>query len=161
MRSVSRLIDVSRGCMRRPTMSDLAQWDVRGPVRSQLPAALLPCAANACAILDAIERVPAREMFDVTATTSPRPGKVMNEVDPPTGVRLECPAIRVGSPASATVSSIQPRPYSVSLSEASRCDRCSFLTVDGSSSLPRSSAIPNRTRSDAVERNPPAPAKHE
>ena len=66
-------------------MSDLAQWDVRGPVRSQLPAALLPCAANACAILNAIERVPAREMFDVTATTSPRPGKVMNEVEPPTG----------------------------------------------------------------------------
>ena len=61
-------------------------------------------------MFNAIDLVSANDMFDVTATTIPRSGNVMNDVELPSMVRLAWPAIRVGSPASGTVSSIQPRP---------------------------------------------------
>lgn len=54
--------------------------------------------ANACAILSAIDLVSANEVFDVTATTIPRSGHVMNDVEPPSKVRLAWLASRVGSP---------------------------------------------------------------
>ena len=62
------------------------------------------------AISNAIDLASFDEMFVVTATTSPQSGKVKNDVEPPSGVRLAWLASRVGSPASGTVSSIQPRP---------------------------------------------------
>ena len=61
-------------------------------------------------MLSAIDFVSANEMFDITATTIPRSGNVKNDVEAPSMVRLAWPANRVGSPASSTVSSIQPRP---------------------------------------------------
>jgi hypothetical protein len=60
---------------------------------------------------NALDLVSANEMFDVTATTSPRSGNVMNDVVPPSNVRLAWLASRVGSPASGNVSIVHPRPY--------------------------------------------------
>jgi hypothetical protein len=56
--------------------------------------------AKACAIPNAIDFVSFPEMFVVTATTIPRWGKVRNDVEPPSKVRLAWPAIRVGAPPS-------------------------------------------------------------
>jgi hypothetical protein len=71
------------------------------------------------------------------------------------------PSTPVCSPASATVSRSQPRPYPVYCPEASRCDVWSNWTVAGCSSLPLLIAIPKRTRSDGVDRNALDPAKQE
>ena len=112
-------------------------------------------------MFNAISLVIALAMFAVTATTIPRAGNVMNDVVPPFRLRLAWCTIRVGSPASVTSSTIQPRPYSVSLPDVSTCGVWSFLTVSACSSLPPLIAIPNRTRSDGVDRIAPAPAKQE
>src|SRR5918993_5520618 len=52
----------------------------------------------------------------------------------------------------------QPRPYPVSWPEANRWAAWSTWTVAGCSSVPPLIAIPNRTRSEGVDRNALAPA---
>src|SRR5688500_4269098 len=112
-------------------------------------------------MFNAIGHKDASDVFDITATTSPRSGNVKNEVELPSMVRLAWCAARVGLPASGKVSSVQPRPKLVSSPDRSGCRVWSMLTVAGFSSVPLLIAIPNRTRSDGVDRNAPAPAKQE
>jgi hypothetical protein len=120
-----------------------------------------PCAANISAIFDAMDEVSANEMLVVTATAMPRPGNVTSDVEPPMMNSLSWPTIVVASPAMVAGSRSQPRPYPVSSPDASRCGVRSNVTVAGWSNLPPSIAIAKRTRSEGVDRNPPAPAKHE
>jgi hypothetical protein len=126
-----------------------------------LPAGLFPGSANACAILSATEGVPANETFDITANRqsafrereqgrhffNPKMAIVTSRLNLLTRQRygLELPA----------------QPVARLLARSQSLGRLQHSNRLGRSSLPRLIAMPKRTRSDGVDRNPLDPAWQE
>src|SRR4029079_4206041 len=79
-------------------------------LRAYLVGGAIPCLANASAILTASAFVLANDVLVATATTRPRRGTVMSEVEPPMKTSPSGPASAVDSPASGSCSRSQPRP---------------------------------------------------
>ncbi len=126
-----------------------------------LGAGLFSCSAKACAIFNAMADVSANEVFDVTATTSPRSGNVMSEVEPPS--RSSRVMARQSRWFARERNGLEVPAEAVAglLARGQPLWCLEHFDGGGLQQLAAVDRHPERTRSDGVDRNAPAPAKQE